>query len=118
MNATSSRPRPSPVGQLIRRWREARKMSQLEVATTAGVSSRHLSFVENGRARPSREMVLLLAEVLDVPLRERNTLLTAAGFARAYAETNLQAPEMSPVRRALEFLLDRHHPYPSVVVDG
>jgi transcriptional regulator with XRE-family HTH domain len=107
----------SPLGQLLRYWRGVRKLSQLDVALQAEVSARHLSFVETGRAQPSRQMVLLLAEVLDVPLRERNAMLQAAGFVAAYRQTDLDAPELLPVRRSIEFLLERHNPYPAVVVD-
>jgi transcriptional regulator with XRE-family HTH domain len=102
-------------GELLRTWRQARKMSQLDVAVSAGVSARHLSFLETGRSQPSRDMVIVLADVLDVPLRERNALLDAAGFAHRYRETGLDAPEMAPVRRSLEFLLARHEPYPAIV---
>lgn len=91
-------------------------MSQLELASAAGVSSRHLSFIETGRARPSREMVVHLAEQLDVPLRERNTLLTAAGFAPLYRETALSAPEMEQARAAIDLVLSSH-PYPAIAVD-
>jgi transcriptional regulator with XRE-family HTH domain len=105
------------VGTLLRGWRQRRHLSQLEVATGAGVSARHLSFIETGRARPSREMVLYLAEHLDVPLRERNNLLLAAGFAPTYRETDLDAPEMQAVRDALDRVLAGHEPYPAVVVD-
>jgi transcriptional regulator with XRE-family HTH domain len=91
-------------------------MSQLELASAAGVSSRHLSFIETGRARPSREMVVHLAEQLDVPLRERNGLLTAAGFAPLYRETALSAPEMEQARAAIDLVL-RSHPYPAIAVD-
>ena len=91
-------------------------MSQLELASAAGVSSRHLSFIETGRARPSREMVVHLAEQLDVPLRERNSLLTAAGFAPLYRETPLSAPEMDAARAAIDLIL-QSHPYPAVAVD-
>jgi transcriptional regulator with XRE-family HTH domain len=105
------------VGTLLRGWRQRRHLSQLEVATGAGVSARHLSFIETGRARPSREMVLYLAEHLDVPLRERNRLLLAAGFAPTYRETDLEAPEMRAVRAALDRVLAGHEPYPAVVVD-
>lgn len=107
----------TPFGALLRSWRGARKLSQLDLATEAGVSARHLSFLENGRARPSREMVLLLAEVMAVPLREQNALLQAAGFAAAYGETDLDAPEMAAVRASIRFLLDRHEPYPAVLLD-
>ena len=92
-------------------------MSQLDLALAARVSSRHLSYVETGRAQPSRDMVLLLVEVLDVPLRERNTLLQAAGFAPRFRETALTAPALEPVRRSIEFMLEHHNPYPAVLVD-
>jgi transcriptional regulator with XRE-family HTH domain len=108
----------STAGSLLREWRQRRRMSQLELATEAGISARHLSFVETGRARPSREMVLHLAEQLDVPLRDRNGLLLAAGFAPLYPERPLADEEMSPVRDALDRLLTAHDPYPAVVVDG
>jgi transcriptional regulator with XRE-family HTH domain len=108
---------PAPAGQLLREWRVRRRMSQLELASSAGISARHLSFVETGRSRPSREMVLHLAESLDVPLRERNPLLVAAGFAPTYQATDLEAPEMHSVREALERLLAAHEPYPAILVD-
>jgi transcriptional regulator with XRE-family HTH domain len=92
-------------------------MSQLDLASTAGISARHLSFVETGRSRPSREMVLHLAENLDVPLRERNPLLLAAGYAPTYQTTDFTAPEMQPVRDAVERLLAAHEPYPAILVD-
>jgi transcriptional regulator with XRE-family HTH domain len=106
-----------PVGELLRDWRRRRRLSQLELALQAGVSSRHLSFVETGRARPSSEMVLQLAEELDVPLRDRNHLLLAAGYAPAFAERELDAPEMGPVRDAIDALLLGHEPYPALVID-
>ena len=105
------------IGPLLRDWRQRRRLSQLDLALEAGVSARHLSFVETGRSRPSAEMVLHLAEQLDVPLRDRNALLLAAGFAPAYAERPLDAPEMAPVREAIQLVLDGHDPYPAVVVD-
>lgn len=105
------------MGPLLREWRERRRLSQLELAGQAAISTRHLSFVETGRARPSREMVLHLAEELDVPLRERNALLQAAGFAPVYRRTDLDAPEMQPAREALDLVLRGHEPYPAVVVD-
>lgn len=107
----------SAFGFQLRGWRNTRKLSQLELALQAGISQRHLSFLESGRARPSREMVLGLTETLDVPLRERNNLLTAAGFAPIYRQRDLTAPELEPVRRALELTLKHHEPYPAVVVD-
>jgi transcriptional regulator with XRE-family HTH domain len=104
-------------GDLLRRWRVARRLSQLALATEAEISSRHLSFLETGRAQPSREMILLLAGVLDVPLREQNALLTAAGYAAIHRETALGAPELSQVRRALGFILAQQEPFPALVVD-
>jgi transcriptional regulator with XRE-family HTH domain len=92
-------------------------MSQLDLAVEAEISARHLSFVETGRASPSREMVLLLAHALDVPLRQRNVLLTAAGYAPFYKETRLEAPAMAQVRRALDFILRQQEPYPALVLD-
>jgi transcriptional regulator with XRE-family HTH domain len=108
---------PVPLGTLLREWRRRRRVSQLELALDARVSARHLSFLETGRSRPSRQMVLHLAEQLDVPLRERNRLLLAAGYAPAYAEHPFDAPELEPVRSALQRVLDAHQPFPAVVVD-
>jgi transcriptional regulator with XRE-family HTH domain len=108
---------PSGFGVLLRQWRARRGASQLDLSVDAGVSSRHLSFIETGRSQPSREMVLLLARVLDVPLRDRNDLLAAAGFAPMYRETALDAPAMAQVRRALDFLLRQQEPYPAIVID-
>jgi transcriptional regulator with XRE-family HTH domain len=108
--------RPS-VGALLRGWRQRRSLSQLELALNAAVSSRHVSFLETGRARPSREMLLHLAEHLEVPLRERNGLLLAAGYAPQYVERGLDQPEMTPVRDALERFLRAHEPYPALVLD-
>ena len=105
------------VGGLLRDWRQRRRLSQLDLAVDAEVSARHLSFVETGRSRPSRELVLHLAEHLDVPLRERNALLLAAGFAPTYRATPLDADEMTPVRRSLDAILAGHEPFPAVVVD-
>src|SRR5687768_1503326 len=105
-------------GQLLRQWRERRRLSQLALAVEAEISTRHLSFIETGRAQPSRDMVLLLARVLEVPPRARNELLTAAGYAAMYRETALAAPEMRQVRRALDFILRQQEPYPALVVDG
>jgi transcriptional regulator with XRE-family HTH domain len=106
-----------PLGTLLRDWRRRRRLSQLDLALEAGVSARHLSFLETGRSKPSREMVLHLSDQLDVPLRDRNHLLLAAGFAPAYEERAIDAPEMAPVRDALERVLTGHEPYPAVVVD-
>src|ERR1700704_993902 len=105
------------VGELLRAWRRRRSLSQLELALEADVSSRHVSFLETGRARPSREMVLHLAEHLEVPLRDRNGLLRAAGYAPVYAQRELETPEMEPVRQALDRFLRAHEPFPAVVVD-
>jgi transcriptional regulator with XRE-family HTH domain len=104
-------------GELLRDWRNRRRLSQLDLALEAGVSARHLSFVETGRAQPSREMVLTLAEHLQVPLREQNALLLAAGYAPVFSETSLESEEMQPVRRALDAILSGHEPYPAVIVD-
>jgi transcriptional regulator with XRE-family HTH domain len=114
MSVAASRP---PVGAMLREWRLRRRLSQLELALDAGVSSRHLSFVETGRSRPSAEMVLHLAEQLDVPLRDRNQLLLAAGYAPAFAQRDLDAPELGPVRDAIDQVLRGHEPYPALVVD-
>ena len=105
------------VGPLLRDWRQRRRLSQLDVSARAAISTRHLSFLETGRARPSREMVLHLAEELDVPLRERNTLLVAAGFAPVYQETPLGGDDMATVRETLQQLLTSHEPNPALVVD-
>ena len=110
----ADRPR---IGTLLRDWRVRRRMSQQDLALEAGVSARHVSFVETGRAKPSADMVIQLAEHLEVPLRDRNTLLLAAGFAPAYAQRDLDEPEMGPVREAIDRVLRGHEPYPAVVVD-
>jgi transcriptional regulator with XRE-family HTH domain len=117
--ATPHPPEPSAaVGPLLKRWRNARRMSQLDLALTAGVSARHVSFLETGRSRPSRDMLLALAGVLDVPLRDRNALLTAAGFAPAYRETALTDPAMADIRQALELILRQHEPFGAIAMDG
>ena len=105
------------VGTLLRDWRRRRQLSQLELALDARVSTRHLSFVETGRARPSRELVMHLAEQLEIPLRERNDVLLAAGYAPAYRRRELTEHEMGPVRAALERVLAGHEPYPALVID-
>lgn len=102
---------------MLREWRRRRRLSQLDLALQAGVSTRHVSFVETGRARPSAEMVLALAEQLELPLRDRNELLLAAGYAPAFEQHDLEAPEMGPVRDALELVLAGHEPFPALVVD-
>lgn len=106
------------VGELLRDWRRRRRLSQLDLSIEAAVSSRHLSFVETGRSKPSRELVLHLAEELEVPLRERNTLLLAAGYAPVYPENALEADVMAPARAALDSILAGHAPYPAMIVDG
>jgi transcriptional regulator with XRE-family HTH domain len=106
-----------PVGQVLRRWREHRRLSQLELSVQADISTRHLSFVETGRSSPSRDMLLHLAEHLDLPLRERNHLLLAGGYAPVYPETPLDAPQMAAVRAAVRQVLTAHEPYPAVAVD-
>lgn len=105
------------VGPLVKEWRARRGRSQMDLAHSAGVSTRHLSFVETGRSRPSPELVLALAEDLDVPLRERNTMLLAAGFAPRYARTPLDDPTMAHITASLQRLLDAHDPYPGVALD-
>ncbi|WP_347604123.1 helix-turn-helix transcriptional regulator [Acrocarpospora sp. B8E8] len=106
-----------PVGELLRRWREHRRLSQVELSIQAEISTRHISFLETGRAKPSRGMVLRLADHLDLPLRERNRLLLAAGFAPVYGESGLGSPRMAAVHDAIRRILDGHDPYPAVVVD-
>ena len=108
---------PAPIGEMLRSWRRRRSLSQLELSLNAGVSSRHLSFLETGRARPSREMVLHLAQELQVPARERNSLLLAAGFAPLHTERSLEEPEMAIVRQAIDRFLRAHEPYPALVID-
>lgn len=105
------------VGALLKSWRGIRKRSQLDLALDAGVSQRHLSFIESGRAQPSRDMLLQLAEVLDIPLRERNQLLHAAGFAPLYQERSLDSLDMTAVKQALDMMLSHHEPFPALVVD-
>ncbi|WP_158886059.1 helix-turn-helix domain-containing protein [Amycolatopsis anabasis] len=113
MNARDQR----PIGELLRQWRERRRISQLDLAISAEISTRHLSFVETGRSKPSREMVLRLGEHLEVPLRERNQLLLAAGYAPVYRQGELADPELAAVRQAVKQILTGHDPYPAVVVD-
>ncbi|WP_328382960.1 helix-turn-helix transcriptional regulator [Streptomyces sp. NBC_00400] len=106
------------VGSLLREWRDRRRISQLELALRADSSARHISFIETGRSRPSQEMVLRLAEHLDVPVRERNALLIAAGYAPTFPETPLDDPSMAALRSGLERLLTGYEPFPALVVDG
>lgn len=109
-------PRP-PVGDLLRQWRQRRRMSQLDLAAESNISTRHLSFLETGRAQPSREMLLRLAEQLEIPLRERNTLLVAAGYAPLFAQRGLETPDLEAARKAVELLLAGHQPYPALAID-
>lgn len=105
------------VGGLLRDWRVRRRRSQLDLSIDVGVSTRHLSFVETGRSKPSPELVLAIAEQLDVPLRERNTLLLAAGFAPRYTETSIDDPALAMAKASVQRMLDAHDPYPGVVID-
>ncbi|MFD5628668.1 helix-turn-helix domain-containing protein [Streptomyces sp. NPDC127072] len=117
-SAPPSGPVGRGVGPLLRGWREQRRVSQLELALRAGSSARHISFVETGRSRPSEEMVLRLAEHLEVPVRERNALLLAAGYAPRYAETPLDDPAMDALREGVERLIQGYEPYPALVMDA
>ncbi len=107
----------SSVGALLREWRSTRRLSQLDLALAADVSARHISYVETGKAQPSREMVVRLADTLEMPLRERNALLVAAGYAAQYPETALTAPELARIHRAIDFILAQQEPYPAFVID-
>ena len=115
--AVSQAPSSDLFGPMLRTWRRRRGASQLALALQSGVSQRHVSFLESGRAKPSREMVVQLTTALDVPLRQRNTMLLAAGFAPVYRESNLAAPELAPVRQAIDRILKQQEPYPAVVID-
>jgi transcriptional regulator with XRE-family HTH domain len=107
----------SPFGRQLKSWRRVRRMSQLDLGLMAEVSPRHVCFVENGRARPSRAVVMRLAESLELPLRDRNALLLAAGFAPAYSEGELSDAALAPVQRAIGYVLDNHEPFPAFVID-
>jgi len=113
---TASAP-TAPVGELLRGWRERRRLSQLDLSIQAEISTRHLSFVETGRSKPTSEMILRIAEHLDVPLRERNRLLLAGGYAPRYRRRALDDPELAAVQAALRRVLDAHSPYPALVID-
>jgi transcriptional regulator with XRE-family HTH domain len=118
VSIASSRYQPRrPVGDLLREWRQRRRLSQLDLAIQAEISARHLSFVETGRSQPTSAMILRLTEHLDVPLRDRNTLLLAGGYAPAYPEHPLDGPELAAVRTALRSVLSGHEPYPAVVIN-
>src|ERR1051326_6375574 len=115
--ARAERPQPLHIGDHLREWRQRRHLSQLDLAGDAEISARHLSFVETGRSAPSREMVLKLAERLEVPLRERNVLLVAAGFAPAYAQRSLDDPALKSARQAIDLVLRAHEPNPALAYD-
>jgi transcriptional regulator with XRE-family HTH domain len=106
-----------PVGALLREWRQRRRLSQLDLASEAEISTRHLSFLETGRALPSRDMVLHLSERLEIPLRERNVLLVAAGYAPVFRERSLADPELQAARAAMELVLQAHAPNPAIAID-
>src|SRR6266436_3794544 len=105
------------VGDHLREWRQRRRLSQLDLACEADISTKHLSFLETGRSQPSRDMVLLLAEQLEIPLRERNVLLVAAGYAPVFAERRLKDPALQAARTAVDLVLAGHEPYPALAVD-
>ena len=115
--ARTERTQPAHVGDHLREWRQRRHLSQLDLAGDAEISARHLSFVETGRAAPSREMVLKLAERLEVPLRERNVLLVAAGYAPAFPQRSLDDPALKSARAAIELVLKAHEPNPALAID-
>jgi transcriptional regulator with XRE-family HTH domain len=108
---------PAPFGEHLRAWRQRRRLSQLDLASEADISTRHLSYVETGRANPSREMVLRLTARLEVPLRERNTFLVAAGYAPMYRESRLDDPALAAARQAVELILKSHEPFPALALD-
>jgi transcriptional regulator with XRE-family HTH domain len=118
---TAAHKLPSPqareLGELLRYWRDARGKSQLDLSLDSGLSQRHLSFIESGRSTPSRRALLDIAQALDIPLRERNTLMVSAGYAPIFAESEWSAPEMQSLTKALERVLRQHEPYPAVVMD-
>lgn len=114
---STARATPQPFGDHLRQWRQRRRLSQLELAQHADISTRHLSFVETGRSSPSREMVLRLSERLDIPLRERNALLVAAGYAPMYRQHAFDDPALRPARQAVERVLKGHEPYPALALD-
>src|SRR6201997_2444675 len=113
----TERSQPLHIGDHLREWRQRRHLSQFDLAVDAEISARHLSFVETGRASPSREMVLKLAERLDVPLRERNVLLVAAGFAPAFPQRSLEDPALKSARAAIDWMLRAHEPNPAPAYD-
>lgn len=106
-----------PVGNLLKQWRQRRRLSQLDLAGDADISARHLSFLETGRSQPSREMLLRLADQLEIPLRERNVLLVSAGYAPMFSERSLESPDLAAVRKAIDLLLAGHEPFPALAID-
>lgn len=106
-----------PVGGLLKQWRQRRRLSQLDLAGETDISARHLSFLETGRSQPSREMLLRLADHLDIPLRERNVLLVSAGYAPVFSERPLESPDLSAAHKAIELLLAGHEPFPAMAID-
>ena len=117
MDTLANRATSGHAGTLLRDWRTARRLSQLDLALNVGVSARHLSYLETGKSQPSREMLTRLADALDLPLRERNAMFVVAGFAPLYRETALTTPEMAPVRQAIEHILKQQEPYPAIVMN-
>jgi transcriptional regulator with XRE-family HTH domain len=108
---------PQPVGHLLREWRQRRRLSQLDLAVEANISTKHLSFLETGRSAPSRDMLLHLAEQLAIPLREQNILLVAAGYAPSFPERSLDDPALDAARQAINLVLTGHEPYPALAID-
>jgi transcriptional regulator with XRE-family HTH domain len=106
-----------PVGDLLREWRQRRRLSQLDLACEAEISTRHLSFIETGRAQPSREMILHLSEQLSIPMRERNILLVAAGYAPTFPQRSLEDPALQAARKAIDLILESQKPYPAFAID-
>jgi len=116
-STTETKMASNPAGNLLRQWRDVRGKSQLDLSLDAGVSQKHISFVESGRSTPSRQMLLDLAQALDVPLRERNALLLAAGYAPIYSDGALDEPAMESINKALQRMLRQHEPFPAIVMD-
>ncbi|NJK52381.1 MAG: helix-turn-helix transcriptional regulator [Leptolyngbyaceae cyanobacterium SU_3_3] len=116
-STVSSSNQPHSFGTLLKQWRDRRGFSQLDLAIESGVSQRHISFIESGRAKPSRKMILELAIVLEIPLRQQNLMLTAAGFAPVHSENDLSSPEMASIRKALDFILKQQEPLPAIIID-
>jgi transcriptional regulator with XRE-family HTH domain len=116
-STATSRTTPTSAGVLLRHWRDVRGKTQLDLSFDAGVSQKHISFVESGRSTPSRQMLLDLAQALDVPLRERNSLLVAAGYAPIYADGAIDEPAMGSIHKALQRMLRQHEPFPAIVMD-